>query len=919
MSQNAIASIWFQFRLIGLQDVVYVVAVYNGRYPIEVRPRVNNLQIMNEPTIEQLGVVQVPLSHLVFVEDAGERLYYHDHTDHLEKLFRGTLVDHSSQRNWIDGYIDTSEARFVLRGLGISISQLRAANQSNCHPLLENHLVSYTQGRHRIEAAKCIEASAIWTVRLFHTKLAALRSDQTVQRRTEQYQHERPYSDGQIYSKLREHSGNSFDYCEWVERLSKTKQKALEHIDRRLAISGALDKLINYPAVIDALQLSSWLKYFDWRLDDELCAGLSDIDKFLSDHTFGSRIVQKCLDSQTMATIEGRAPAISDADHHCIHTAFESRELFRGVHDSKQREEIESRIMKAGRMISGLKSLQSNMLYLSIAADIIWFYLIPKDLRKEAKAKQMSLRSVMRACWSGSVACVEIAEGEFQPIAGPPSFDMAYTMVMLAALRQFPYLSDYKPRADYGEKLHFLRDVNCVSLFYRRARLLGFYTSDIEQGVRVPAAPFAPSMCTNSAGSTPVAKLLSKMSYRMGRPHASIFRIIQIKGFLPCIFNKHPGNEINVEFLLSNLLQTFFNPCIFECDLSKPRITINVYQNFTENRLDKANITTNGNATTDNDTIMLSRHMDVDPVPPSSVSSFACDSPGSDTTMYDEESGALDSLPNNPSLNLDSLKRGRPKGLEANTKHARETWIYPCGTEHLVSVEQANDLQSLDETLCNSSTSSRSVLPNAVQPELKQVSERQGSRNQSYLSSVYHPLSDQPRSLIPCSTQSQFLHASAGACRRERNRAHSGNEISTVPGSPSTESSRSVLTSPLFKRSVVPKPPSIPNTLMKGSSHRSPRGSSVRSYSSSHYTGPKSVDMALSWEGSGDDRNYSLPERSQVASGLPAGRVPFHVAHSPSCSTHSRSTLPSVPSFNRLSPNWQGFIDSDDDLESISL
>lgn len=69
---------------------------------------------------------------------------------------------------------------------------------------------------------------------------------------------------------------------------------------------------------------------------------------------------------------------------------------------------------------------------------------------------------------------MEVEEGQFQCLQGPPSFGLAYAQLVLAALRQFPYLSKVESKVEKGLKSAILQDANYISLFYRRAIFLGF-------------------------------------------------------------------------------------------------------------------------------------------------------------------------------------------------------------------------------------------------------------------------------------------------------------------------------------------------------------------------------------------------------------------------------------------------------------
>ncbi|XWW92451.1 hypothetical protein V2A60_003791 [Cordyceps javanica] len=256
--------------------------------------------------IKFIGIIRVPLANLVFNPGTGEKPYNQKQTDQLERLFRRTSVNHAERRHWIDGYIEQNAEEGLLCDLKLSRSQLGGINSREEYPLVEQQTIAFTQGRHRVDAAKRIDPSSCWTIRLHSTNSHSIN---IVKCRTEQYQHEITNSDGEIYTKLRGYGGDHVNFCEWHERLSITKQKAFFYIKKRPAVMEALDRLIPLNGVIESLHLSYFLKIFDKRLDDELCAGLDKIHKQWSRITDGRRL--DLLDKDTVAALEGRAPSVS--------------------------------------------------------------------------------------------------------------------------------------------------------------------------------------------------------------------------------------------------------------------------------------------------------------------------------------------------------------------------------------------------------------------------------------------------------------------------------------------------------------------------------------------------------------------------------------------------------------------------------
>ncbi|WAO96043.1 Hypothetical protein NCS54_01370200 [Fusarium falciforme] len=528
-----------------------------------------------------LGVVQVPVANLYFVRNigggVGERQHSKKQAQRLVALFSKTSIDHEDHRHWIDGYVDGSDVPSILDQVGGSIT-LHQSNAAGSYPRLSGQRVAYTHGRHRVEASEKIDPQSCWTILLYSTDLTMLTRSRVVQRRTEQFHHEEPYTDGYIYSKLREHIVDSPDYNTWYMRLSTNKQKNFQAINKHPDVSTALDRLVGFPGLIDALKLGNFRKYSAWGLFSEAHMCLEHIYSKWSGYTRGNRFVQRCLTPQTVELLEGRAPAISQSDHEWVRAVFRAKMVFPAITDQQQRDELERGILGSSGMIPSLRFFQANMLYLGIAAQIVWSLLVPSELRKTAKAEDGSttLQSALWECWVETEPYVEIREGEFQPVLGPPSFNLAYNTVMVAALRQFAYMAREGPKVERGEPA--LRpstdDINsCESLFQRRAKLLGFRNRLIEQGAAKTATPFGPEKHVLELGED---GFLSRVERRWGRPFARVFPIIQEVAFLPRLLDEEgKSGTITEAFILKDLVRSFLPHCSFNFDLSRRSTHIN--------------------------------------------------------------------------------------------------------------------------------------------------------------------------------------------------------------------------------------------------------------------------------------------------------------------------------------------------------
>ncbi|EXL45070.1 hypothetical protein FOCG_13833 [Fusarium oxysporum f. sp. radicis-lycopersici 26381] len=539
---------------------------------------------MTEEAPNLLGIIQIPVANLFFDQHVQSRQYSKKQVLHLETLFNNTAIDHQHHRHWIDGYVDQSDVASIVRALG-GLTVLRQCNAVGTYPFLGGHRVAYTHGRHRVEASKNIDAESYWTIVLYSTNLASLTRNQMIQRKTDQFQHETPYTNGHIYSKLREYVVNSRDYNDWYMRLSPNKRNNFQAINGHPGVKGALDRLICFPGIMDALFLGNICKYSAWGLLKEFQTCLNYIYNQWSGYTRGDHAIQHDVTPETVKLLEGRAPASSLSDREWIRAVFRAGMVFPSTTNQKQRDDLEKAILRSPGVIPGLRSCQANLLYMGIAAQITLTLLIPNELKRTVKAEDgvVTLRSVLRKCWVETEPYVEVREGEFQPVLGGPNFDLAYNTVIIAALRQFAFMSRDEPKIEAGDStMQILSDdiYSCKALFQRRAKFLGFQNDLIDQGALKRISPFQPE---TSPLKEDEEAFLSRVEHRWGRPFTRVFPIIQEVAFLPRLFEREttPAGRITEIFILRDLIQAFLPPVIFDIDSSRTVVSINQHTSQT--------------------------------------------------------------------------------------------------------------------------------------------------------------------------------------------------------------------------------------------------------------------------------------------------------------------------------------------------
>ncbi|PNP77885.1 hypothetical protein FNYG_08611 [Fusarium nygamai] len=332
---------------------------------------------------------------------------------------------------------------------------------------------------------------------------------------------------------------------------------------------------------MDALFLGNICKYSAWGLLKEFQTCLNYIYNQWSGYTYGDHALQRDVTPETVKLLEGRAPATSLSDREWIRAVFRAGMVFPSTTNQKQRDDLEKAILRSQGVIPGLRSCQANMLYMGIAAQVMSRLLIPNDLelKRTVKAEDgmVTLRSVLRKCWVETTPYVEVGEGEFQAVLGGPNFDLAYNNVVIAALRQFAFMSRDEPKIEAGDSTMRISSNDryaCEALFQRRAKFLGFQNSLIEQGASKRVRPFQPETKPYEEDEE---AFLSRVEHRWGRPFARMFPIIQSAAFLPRLCGKEttPAGRITQIFILKDLVGAFLPPVTFDIHPSRAVISIN--------------------------------------------------------------------------------------------------------------------------------------------------------------------------------------------------------------------------------------------------------------------------------------------------------------------------------------------------------
>ncbi|KAI1839453.1 hypothetical protein JX266_014336, partial [Neoarthrinium moseri] len=531
-----------------------------------------------------VGVVQVPVSCLVFRQDLASRDLDRRICQYLAPILCHDLR-HEEPQHRIEGIIDGRTLSLILAELGCTLEQLNCTLHNRAFPLLSRIAIQYVHGRHRLETAKAVlGGSTVWTVELrlyqdlSHAHLSRLPS---LKARAERFAHESPFRDGNIYLHLEQSRAENdrFQLAKWSHRLTSGKNRTVERLGEHGRLNQCFQRLRSMAGLWPGKVLGNYKHILALHIQPELCRFSERMYDFYM-HLTGED--PACLDVDTVRCLEARAPSASEYDLDLITRAFDTGQLFKALTSPERRLETRRRLLAVGILIPSFRTLHENLKYLSTAARIVRDLILrppgggrggARARRDAAGASSASLADELSACWTEPRdALVEISESVFQPLVGPLPFQLAYQMLILAALRNFPYLNHLDgPRVQCGEKIVPTEQSGARTLFYRRARLLGFSNQRIEEGSALETDPFMP-ICEDVP---PSSVFLADKKSRWGRPHVQTFRVIQQIAFLPQMEHVpqrslHPS----VAFVFRDFFQSFMGSATLAVDWQRESVSL---------------------------------------------------------------------------------------------------------------------------------------------------------------------------------------------------------------------------------------------------------------------------------------------------------------------------------------------------------
>lgn len=337
-----------------------------------------------------------------------------------------------------------------------------------------------------------------------------------------------PYSDGEIYNKLRSDNLDFSERKDWLRRLSKCKESILNMLLRHTNIRNSLDKLSIFPGLWAGLQLGNIHKHLALHCEEELVNYLNYVSDIWHNITNYDEAIARAVDVDTVRNLQYRIPISQDA--HEIKAMFQSGKLFPAITKDSVREELENRILALDKFIPSIETFHKDTMYFAVAVRAIRNWIAPEIERRDL-GRPDTLQTVLLTSFKPKES-IPIQEMEdtweqlpaYTNLDRVQQFHLAYRQLILAALRSFSDLTNQSPLQDVrGERLQGVVDSIQVDRFQQTAEVLGFTTPKVGSRHR-----FQGSLTKKDSFKV---RYYHNLVWRGGRPTTSTYRELQTSLF----------------------------------------------------------------------------------------------------------------------------------------------------------------------------------------------------------------------------------------------------------------------------------------------------------------------------------------------------------------------------------------------------
>lgn len=343
----------------------------------------------------------------------------------------------------------------------------------------------------------------------------------------------------------------------WMNTLSGPKKHALALMIGRPTIMAALDGMLPFPGHWNGMMLGNWAKHLAAHIDPAVANYWEHMKTTWAKIMLNDESMYHLVTANDVTRLQHRAPAWSSSDRHYVQNAFAAHQLFPLVHEAAKREKILHNILELQCVIPSIQTFHENMRYITIGAKILE-KLIQMPQKKRAKDTvdrgSITLYDNLIRHWATPSNVVQIADARYAERFGPPEPYVAFLVLFIAALRNFPHLSS--ERALLGNEKEENREQPQIRehtrLLCNVARELGFDNKKVERGCSIGCGQVE----TNPAYRPP----LGWGDWRAGTPSIVALKLLAKQSFFPHIYAGPPPkcNNVGPFHIFSDLMRAFF-------------------------------------------------------------------------------------------------------------------------------------------------------------------------------------------------------------------------------------------------------------------------------------------------------------------------------------------------------------------------
>ncbi|KAF2752682.1 hypothetical protein EJ05DRAFT_446384 [Pseudovirgaria hyperparasitica] len=431
----------------------------------------HEVDILQERTAKFLGKARVLLDSLQFPKQVLVDLQRHN-VDRLKRVFELEGCRRLEPDRHIPALIDAKDLQSALEYTATDhvTSETLLDNPDALPPLLKlpSHLsIQCLRGKHRVTAAK--ETSVLeatdrwWIVDLYSAgrsmSLPAVRGLTCIdlgaegQRElVEQYCNSHNFTDGSVYIRILRYQASRQELAEkqWWARLTKSKRNILKRFLRHPRLASGFAKLCKFEALlVHGFRIGTLLEIMSSRLDEEILCYLNHISAIWSAIIGGDSEHRHALDSQTVASLQSKAPGVYSSEYSALRQDIEQGTIFSLLKRSKNQAKILQNIITIMYPIPTLVTLRKDLRYLDACARAVRQAVLGPMAQLQSSFSEAVQKYFTNVNQKDGYFCLQLRDSSViycKSSASYGPFETGYRQLHLYAMRNILHLNSSLPR-----------------------------------------------------------------------------------------------------------------------------------------------------------------------------------------------------------------------------------------------------------------------------------------------------------------------------------------------------------------------------------------------------------------------------------------------------------------------------------------